>query len=118
MVFWLFMLICTMILPICCIYYGNIFIKNPPEMNVSKGYRTSKSMRSKDAWFFAHDLLGRIWRVLGVALLVLSIAGMLYIRTAGITSVASMTIVIVGLQIVALFCSAVPVEMGLNKRFK
>lgn len=118
MVFWLFMLICTMILPICCIYYGNVFIKNPPEMNVSKGYRTSKSMRSKDAWFFAHDLLGRIWRVLGFVLFVLSIAGMLYIRFAGVTAIAAMASVIVGLQIVALFCSAVPVEMGLNKRFK
>ncbi len=117
MIFWLYMLICTLLMPICCIYYGNIFMKNPPEMNAAKGYRTTRSMNSNEAWLYAHKLLGKIWRILGVVLLVLSFVGMLYVRNGVIGTIAMYGVIIVVLQIVVLLCSAVPVEMGLKKRF-
>lgn len=56
MCFWLFMLICDLLVPIIMIVGGRIMWKHcPKHINGIYGYRTTRSMKNMDTWKFAHD---------------------------------------------------------------
>lgn len=69
--FWISMFICNMLIPLLMVISGYLMYKHPPkEINGLYGYRTSRSMKNKDTWKFAHDYCGRIWVKAGMILLV------------------------------------------------
>lgn len=50
------------ITPILIHIFGRIFIKRPPKsINFSYGYRTKRSMATKAAWAYAHEVCGQMW---------------------------------------------------------
>ena len=56
--FWIFMLIMDLLLPFTMIGFGRYFMKKAPkEINSVFGYRTSMSMKNKDTWEFAHNIV-------------------------------------------------------------
>lgn len=76
--FWCFMLVCVMLIPLCMVLLGTRFLKKPPaNINKSYGYRTTRSMKSQEAWAFAHQYCGKLWRTLGWLMLPLSVLAML-----------------------------------------
>lgn len=80
MVLWCFMLIMDLLIPFTMIYFGKRFMKNvPKEINAIFGYRTKMSMINRDTWIFAHHYGGKLWYILGLILLPLSIFTMMFI---------------------------------------
>lgn len=76
--FWVFMLVCDLLIPIAMIVFGTRFVKKPPSrINSVYGYRTARSMKSQAAWDFAHRYCGKLWRAMGWAMLPLSVLVML-----------------------------------------
>ncbi|MBE6023390.1 MAG: SdpI family protein [Cellulosilyticum sp.] len=62
MSFWIFMLLMTLLIPISMIGFGYYFSKKAPkEINNVLGYRTSRSMKNKETWQFAHNYFGKLW---------------------------------------------------------
>ncbi|GAA0070013.1 hypothetical protein UT300003_15360 [Clostridium sardiniense] len=67
----IFFWIVDLIIPITMIIIGKIYSVNPPtEVSSLCGYRTTRSMSSRQAWVYAHRLSGRIWSTLGIILLI------------------------------------------------
>lgn len=55
------------LLPASMIVLGALFVINPPSnINEHYGFRTKRSMQSKEAWIFANTHLGRLWVILGI----------------------------------------------------
>ncbi len=57
--FWLFMLATALLIPACMLYFGHRFQTRPPRsINMGYGYRSTRSMRSQEAWDFAQVTAG------------------------------------------------------------
>lgn len=116
--FWIFMLVMDLLIPCVMIGFGSYFKNHPPKnINYIVGYRTARSMKSKETWDFAHRHSGRTWVNCGLVLLPVSAAVMLLALgkdedTVGIFGAA----VCIG-QVVALILSIIPTEIALKKNF-
>ena len=116
---WLLMLACNLIVPAVAIWYGRRFQANPPrEPNAWFGYRTTRSMKSRDAWDFAQRKMGEVWGRWGFVLLPLAVfaqALTLLCPTAESMCLWSLPITVV--EVVALLLSMIPVEQALKVNF-
>lgn len=61
------------LVPLTMLGVGLWFINDPPEYGGMIGYRTKTSMKSAEAWAYAHKYVGRLWRVIGIAMAVSSV---------------------------------------------
>ena len=116
--FWVFMFVMNLILPLSMIGVGAFFVKHAPsEINMVFGYRTRMATKNQDTWAFAHLYFGKLWRIIGQAMLLLSIIGMLILigRTEHTVGVAGS--VIMGVQCVLLIVPVIPTEIALRKYF-
>ena len=95
-------------------YFKN---KSPKEINSLFGYRTTMSMKNKDTWEFAHHYCGRLWLVLGMIMLPLSVIPMLFFINQDIDVVGIAGGIIEGIQVVVLLISIFPTEKALKKTF-
>lgn len=115
--FWVFMLRMALLTPLLLLIFGWIFQKHPPRrVNGLYGYRTARSMKSQELWNFAQQLCGRLWWRLGWGLLLLSAAVMLLLRGWKTAAVGIGGAALLGVQILALLGSIVPVERALKRK--
>ena len=75
------------------------------------------SMKNKDTWEFAHHYCGRLWLVLGMIMLPLSVIPMLFFINQDIDVVGIAGGIIEGIQVVVLLISIFPTEKALKKTF-
>ena len=62
MVYWVYMLIMVLIMPVIMIVFGILFLHNMPKnINMFFGYRTPMSVKNIQTWRFAHNFCGKIW---------------------------------------------------------
>ena len=62
MLFWIFMLLFVLMIPLTMIYFGRRFFKSPPKsINATFGYRSTMSMKNQETWKLAHTVCGRFW---------------------------------------------------------
>lgn len=116
--FWIFMLIVDVMIPLMMIAFGRLFLKHPPkEINAVFGYRTSRSMKNKDTWEFAHRYCGKLWYRCGLVMLPLSAAALLPAigKEADVTGIVGG--IVCPVQLLVLIGSIYPVEKALKKRF-
>ena len=74
------MLCMVILMPVTMIIFGRCWQKRPPrKINDLYGYRTAMSMKSQETWDFAHRYFGKLWFILGLILLPLSAAAMLFL---------------------------------------
>lgn len=99
---------------------GGVILINCAESDVNStvGYRTKRSMESKETWAFANRTCGILWLTGGIISVVLSVTVplMLYILkddSAGLFA----GVIILALQIVALILSIVKTEKKLSDNF-
>ena len=60
---WAFMFVVALLLPILLLCMGAAFKKGgPKEINSVVGYRTHRSMQSVEAWRFAHQYSGALFK--------------------------------------------------------
>lgn len=116
--FWLFMLVMALLIPGCMLFVGRLFLTNPPrEINQSFGYRTARSMRSQEAWDFAHAYSGRFWYRAGRPMLAVTLVWMLALLGRDIGTVGRSGILLTGLQLVPLLAVIPATERALKREF-
>lgn len=116
--YWLFMLAVSLVIPLTMIIFGRHFMHSPPkEINGSYGYRTSMSMKSRETWDFAHRYFGRLWYILGLVLLPLSLIPMFFLLGKSVEATGNFSLVIMGVQLVFLVVPIFPTERALKKNF-
>ncbi len=72
--FWWFMFVFDLLIPALMIISGKMMWKHPPKtINGIIGYRTTRSMKNRDTWKYAHDYCGRLWWKIGWVLLLPSV---------------------------------------------
>ncbi len=117
-VFWLFMLITNLMIPVAMICLGQLFMhKAPQNINYTFGYRTTMSMKNQDTWQFAHRYCGKLWLRLGWILVPLSIVPMLFVSGKNIETIANAGLAVSCLQLLPLVGSIIPTEIALKKAF-
>ena len=116
--FWIYMLCISLLMPVLMVILGARFRRRPPKsINAFFGYRTRRSMLNRDTWTYAHRFFGRIWLVLGLVLLPLSVIYMYRCRGDDADAVSHAATVLCIIQLVVL---AVPIfftENSLRRHF-
>lgn len=116
--YWLFMLAVILLMPLTMIIFGRHFMHNPSkDINGSYGYRTSMSMKSRETWDFAHRYFGKLWFILGLILLPLSAAAMLFLLGKSVGTIGNASIVIMAVQLVFVIVPIFPTEAALKRNF-
>lgn len=81
---WFYMLLMDLLLPFTMIDFGRYFIKKAPKsINGLFRYRTSRFMKNKDAWEFAHRYCGMIWYIYGVSTFSITVVCMILLIGKG-----------------------------------
>lgn len=118
MVFWIYMLLFVLMIPITMVYFGRRFFKSPPKsINATFGYRSTMSMKNQETWKLAHTVCGRFWFRCGRILLPLSVVPMLFVIGRGTETVGYTGVIIVFIQLVSLLCALPVTEHALRKKF-
>lgn len=116
--FWVFMLICNLIIPLIMVIAGGLMWKRcPKEINRIIGYRTKRSMKNDDTWKFAHSFCGKLWWIMGLIIVVPSGAVMIPFFNGTYETIGIASLVVVIVQLIALIVSFIPTEMALKKTF-
>lgn len=117
--YWLFMLAVSLLIPLTMIIFGRHFMHSPPkDINGFYGYRTSMSMKSRETWDFAHRYFGKLWFILGLILLPLSLAAMFFLLGKSVETIGNSSLVIMGVQLLFLIVPIFPTEAALKKNFE
>ena len=118
MVFWIFMLLVDLLIPLTMIGFGKLFLtKAPKNINAVFGYRTTMSMKNRDTWEFAHKYCGKLWFRCGLVLLPLSIIPLIFVLDRSIDTIGMIGGVVSVIQLVLVVGSIFPTEAALNKDF-
>ena len=116
--FWIFMLCTVLLVPLIMLFFGLYFKnKSPKEINSLFGYRTTMSMKNKDTWEFAHHYCGRLWLVLGMIMLPLSVIPMFFFIKQSTDVVGTAGAIIEIIQIIVLLIPIYSTEKALKKEF-
>ncbi len=116
--FWFFMLLMDLLIPVTMLGYGRFFLKRAPKnINSAFGYRTSRSMKNKDTWEFAHKYCGKIWYVSGLLMLPVTVLLMLFVIGKSADCVGTVGGIICAVQLIPLIGSTFPTELALKKNF-
>jgi uncharacterized membrane protein len=93
---------------------GRFWMKKPPkDINGVYGYRTARSMKSKESWDYAHKYFGRVWYISGIFMAIFSFIAMLIF----INNYESASILILITQCIIICLSILPTELSLKKHF-
>lgn len=128
---WFMTLFFTLLIPCTMLFFGFLWKFRPPrDVNSLYGYRTARSCKSRQAWDFAHQAIGRVWRRWGLGTLAVSAGGFVggSLALAGwdfsalsapenVDSFSWLSLVLVVLQLAVLIVSNFPVERALKQRF-
>jgi len=119
MLFWVFMFVMDLLVPLTMILFGSRFEKNAPkEISAAFGYRTAMSMKNKETWQFAHKYIGRLWKIYGWLALLISAVIMLFAHGKDITAVSITGGAICIGQTVLMIGTVIPTEMALKRNFR
>ncbi len=116
--FWIYMLIMDLLIPLTMIVFGSWFVKHAPkEINSLFGYRTSRSMKNRDTWEFAHRYCGRIWKYSGWVMIPLTIVAMMPVLGADVGTIGIIGSVVMMVQILPMIASIIATEAALKREF-
>ena len=119
-VFYIFMLIMTLLIPGTMLLFGYRWQKKPPnKINSAYGYRTRRSMASKKAWDFAHKYCGRVWVKFGWFTAVFAVASMIVLAfvTSDIETVGTVGGIITFAEFIPLIVPLFFTERALKQEF-
>lgn len=116
--FWWFILMCDLLLPITLLIAGKMMWKHcPKQINGVLGYRTAPSMKNMDTWRFAHEYCGRLWWKIGLFMIVPSALIHIPFYRGDKKTIGTVSLVLVTIQIVIVIASIFPTEAALKKTF-
>lgn len=116
--FWIFSLIMDLWIPLVMIFFGKHFSKKAPKnINATFGYRTTRSMKNKNTWEFAHKVCGRTWFRWGLITLPLSVIPLLFVLGESTELIGTVSAIVCFIQLVPLGGVIIPTERALKKTF-
>lgn len=116
--FWIFMLAVDLLIPLTMIGFGKYFLKTAPkEINAVFGYRTSRSMKNRMTWEFAHNYIGRLWFWGGLVMLPATVIAMMFFMGKDMDTVGIAGAAVCCVQIVLMVGSIIPAERALKRNF-
>ncbi|QNO14190.1 SdpI family protein [Alkalicella caledoniensis] len=111
----LFFWIVDLLIPVSMIIIGILFRTRPPKnINYIYGYRTKRSMKSKEAWDYAHKLCGAAYLLMGILILVIVSIGKLQMSLAP----EYLSLINAGIGIIALVIPIPYIEMKLKGKIE
>lgn len=117
MTYWILFL-SSLTIPVIMLIIGLIFTFKPPkEINELFGYRTNLSMKNLDTWNFANRYIGRVWLILSLFILPLTIVVMLLINGEDEGYITTAFFIVLSIQLLIMLISIIPTEIALNKKF-
>ena len=112
------MFLAMLVTPLIMVGFGVLFMKNPPKsINSLYGYRTKRSMRSQDAWNFAHRYFGKLWLVCGLVSIPLSLLPILFVVGKSELVINKTGLIVIGLQVLLLLATIISTERVLKDNF-
>ncbi len=116
--YWIYMTVVCLLVPATMIGVGIYFKKGgPKEINGLFGYRTSMSMKNIDTWRFAHECCGKLWLRIGLIVLPMSVAVMLFFIGKSVDAISNAGLAVILLQMVILIASIFLTESELKRTF-
>lgn len=116
--FWIFMLVFILMIPLLMLGFGKSFMKNPPaEINPGYGYRTAMSSKNQETWDFAQTYMGKVWYQAGRVLLLPSAVPPLLVLGRDVGTVGVVGLAVCGVQLVVMLGSVLVTERALKKTF-
>ena len=118
MIFWSYMVLIDLLIPVIMLLVGLVFRKHPPKsINGIWGFRTRRSMKSQAAWEYANRYIGKIWFYWGMVMLPLSVVPMLFVLNGSPRQIESVTVVTCLIQLIPVVISNFVAEKALKDRF-
>lgn len=108
----IFLFVMAALIPVIMIFLGTLY-KPPKNINGTNGYRTTRSMKSQDTWDFAQFYYKKIFLRIGIITLIPSVIFMFIFKK----NFEWAFLWIVGIQVVIICLSIIPVERALKKNF-
>ena len=113
-----FLYITGLLVPTIMVASGWFMHKHPPKnINFIIGYRTARSMRSKEAWIFAQKKIGLLWKKTGTIALAASAVIQIPFFFLSVDAFSIACTVLMFLQLALLMLTIPPVERALKKKF-
>ncbi len=117
--FWWFMFVCDLLVPGLMIVCGRMMWKHPPKnINGIVGYRTTRSMKNKDTWKFAHEHCGKLWWRVGWMMLMVSLVIHLPFYYSSDIVIGTLGGILCTIQCLVLVLSIIPTERALKRNEK
>ncbi len=114
----IFLFLITLLVPLIITIAGWFMHKHPPrEVNWIIGYRTMRSMKSKEAWMFSQKKMGILWEKAGAVTLIVSAAVQVPFLFFSVETMSIVSLVLMFVQLAVLLASVFPVERALKKEF-
>ena len=108
----------VIIIPALMIIFGKYYIKKAPKnINHFVGYRTTRSMKNKETWNFAHNYMGKLWYKYGIVLFVISAALMLLTMGQDEDAVGGLAAIITTVQVFVMIVPGILTEKALKENF-
>lgn len=116
--FWFFMLAMTMLLPLTMVLLGKRFMYTPPKnINDFFGYRTTRSMRNRETWAFAHCCCGKFWWRVGWSAMAGTVLIMGFVFGKEIENVSDVGLILTFVQVILMIMALPVTEWALRREF-
>jgi uncharacterized membrane protein len=118
MAIWFGIAFTVIIIPALMTICGKYYIKKAPKnINHFVGYRTTRSMKNKETWNFAHNYMGKLWYKYGIVLFVISVALMLLTMGQDEDAVGGLAAIITTVQVFVMIVPGILTEKALKENF-
>ena len=108
----------ALLIPLIMVLIGVIFTRRPPaERNLFAGYRTARSMKSKEAWDFANRYSGQLFFSYGIKALIASCIFLFLFRNQSNDFRGAAICGLCILQTIVVLLTIPPVEKTLKENF-
>lgn len=115
---YMFYFVFLIFIPLMMIVIGGSWRKRPPKsINWIYGYRTTRSMKSQEAWEFAHKYVGELWFKMGIITIVISLIFLFVLSFTSEDIAEKMFVAWTLAQAILLIIPIIPTERALKKNF-
>ncbi len=116
MLLWCAMTLTALVLPLTMFIFGCRYRTQVPK-TMRSGYRTRRSMLSRETWVFAHRMLGKWWTPLGAVAFLGSLLVMLLLLGKDEDTVGKGIGILCSAQTLLILVPMIPVERALKENF-
>ena len=116
--FWIYMSLMNLLIPVTMLGFGKLFLcRSPKNINAVFGYRTSRSMKNKETWEFAHKYCGNLWYKAGWIMALFSIIVSILTFGKNEDRIGAYSGILCTIQVIVMLATIIPTEAALKKNF-